>query len=378
MVRPSSGTGERALWQDRDADISYASCNEDSSCELRALEPGPGKRVVAITAGGGRVLDLLEANPDEVWAVDLNPAQNHLLELKIAGIQQLEHGPFLSFLGIRPNHASCDRWATYTQLRARLTAEARHYFDARPRAIQDGILYQGHLERFLGHVIAPLVRCLRPFWVRRLMAARQLDEQRALLHGPSERVWQAVLGTFCRRRFLDWFSGEAGFWRYIPPDVPMHTRLLAGIFGYLDQHLARDNHLLSLIFCGRYINEAALPAYLRPEPFARIRAALGRTRLRLLTGALGDVLRAAPDASLDAFSLSDISSYLDDLAFHSLFDQVLRTGRKGARICSRGILHHRELPAEHARRVRRDRVLEETFARDDASMVHAFLVGELT
>ena len=28
---------------------------------------------------------LLEHDPDEIWAVDLNPSQNHLLELKAAG-----------------------------------------------------------------------------------------------------------------------------------------------------------------------------------------------------------------------------------------------------------------------------------------------------
>jgi len=46
-------------------------------------------------------------------------------------------------------------------------------------------------------------------------------------------------------------------------------------------------------------------------------------------------------------------------------------------LCSRGILYHRDLPVETARRLRRNPELEQAFARDDAAMVHAFLVGEV-
>jgi S-adenosylmethionine-diacylglycerol 3-amino-3-carboxypropyl transferase len=366
--------GERALWHDRRERISYSSCNEDSACELRALRPGPGQRLFCVTAGGGRVLDLVAEGPDEVWAVDLNPSQNHLLELKIAGILELCYPEYLEFLGVRPNS---ERLATYARLRHRLTPEAQEYFDDRQRMLKAGVIYQGLLERFLAHVIVPVVRTLRPFWVRRLMAATTIEEQRRLVREPGTRLWRALVGTLCRRRFLDWFSGEAGFWRYIPAEIALHTRIVENIFGYLENHLARDNHLVSLIFCGRYINEKALPPYLRPETFARLRAALAHTRMRLVTGTVGDVLHQAPSGFFDGFALSDIGSYLDDVSFCGLFEQVMRTGRKGARLCSRGILYHRELPVECARRVRRERELEREFARDDASMVHDFLVGEL-
>ena len=120
-----------------------------------------------------------------------------------------------------------------------------------------------------------------------------------------------------------------------------------------------------------------LPPYLQPETFARLRLALAHTHMRLITGTVGDVLHQAPAGSFDGFALSDIGSYLDDVSFAGLFEQVMRTGRRGARLCSRGILYHRELPAESARQLRRAPELERECARDDASMVHEFLVGEL-
>lgn len=374
VIGPRTSGGEGSVWRDLHHRISYSSCNEDSACETRALAPGPGKRIFCVTAGGGRVLDLLADGPDEIWAVDLNPSQNHLLELKMAGIASLSHPEYLEFLGIRP---SLDRLATFARLRPRLSSEARRFFDNRQSMLKAGVLYQGNLERFLARYIARLVRLARPFWVRRLMAATNLDEQRRLLHQPGTRLWRALVANLCRRRFLEWFSGEADFWRFVPREIPLHSRIVACVFDYLENHLARDNHLLGLIFNGRYRNEAVLPAYLRPEPFERIRTALGRTRMRLFTGTVGDVLHQASDQSIDGYALSDISAYLDDLSFHALIDQVWRTARKGARLCSRGILFHRELPPDWGRRLRRDVELERQFARDDASMVHAFMVGEL-
>ena len=84
--------------------ISYSTCNEDSKSELEALRLGPGKRVFCITAGGGRVLNLLYDRPREIVAVDVNPTQNHLLELKAAAMRTLGYQPYLAFLGVRPAH----------------------------------------------------------------------------------------------------------------------------------------------------------------------------------------------------------------------------------------------------------------------------------
>src|SRR5688572_12482831 len=75
--------------------ILFSSCNEDSGSELRAFGDLTGKHVLCITAGGGRVLNLLVTRPAVIWAVDLNPAQNSLLELKVAGMRALDHEAYL-------------------------------------------------------------------------------------------------------------------------------------------------------------------------------------------------------------------------------------------------------------------------------------------
>ena len=48
--------------------------------------------VLCVTSAGDNVMDyLLEAKPSRIHAVDLNPNQNHLLELKIAAFQSLPY-----------------------------------------------------------------------------------------------------------------------------------------------------------------------------------------------------------------------------------------------------------------------------------------------
>src|SRR4051812_20720498 len=121
--------------------ILFSACQEDSRSELAALGPLHGKQVFAVTAGGGRVLNLLIDKPRSITAVDLNPAQNALLELKIAAVRGLDHGAYLRFLGVRD---ADDRLATYERhLRHQLSAGARRFFDGIPKAIGAGILFQG-------------------------------------------------------------------------------------------------------------------------------------------------------------------------------------------------------------------------------------------
>jgi S-adenosylmethionine-diacylglycerol 3-amino-3-carboxypropyl transferase len=353
--------------------ISYSSCNEDSTSELKALQLDAGKRVLCITAGGGRVLNLVHDRPSEIVAVDVNPTQNHLLELKVAAMRALDYEPYLAFLGVRKAR---DRLDVYQGFCSSLSTGARAYFDAHPEMVRRGVLFQGSLERFLVHV-ARISHIVRPFWIKRLFRFDDVAEQRRFLEGWDTRMWRFVGEAFCRRSILELFSRDPGFWRFVPPEVPLHRRIFDLMHRYLCNHLARDSHLLQLVFFARYIYEPAMPIYLRPEPFARIREALKTTRITPMTAPITAVLGSAADGSFDAYSIADVSSYLSETDFGTLMDEVMRTARPGARICSRGIFVHRPLATDHASRIRRDHNLERRLAFDDLAMVHEFVVGAL-
>jgi S-adenosylmethionine-diacylglycerol 3-amino-3-carboxypropyl transferase len=374
LLAPASETTRVIPWRRFDARISYSACNEDSASEIEVLRPGPEKRLACISAGGGRILNLLEDGCHEVWAVDVNPPQTHLLELKIAATRSLEHAAFLEFLGVR---ASQRRLDVYASLRPQLSHEARDYFDARPEIVERGALYQGSLERFFARYVAPTTHLVGGGWIDRLFHCATLAEQTRLLPRWNSPLFRFVAETLCRKRFFQLFSRDPGFWRFVPPEIKLHEQIFGLLGRYLERHLARENPLLWLVFHGRYADERVMPRYLTPESFARIKAALETTRFHVVRGELRRVLEEAPPEHFDGFSLSDISAYLTQEAFGATVEQVLRTARSGARLCSRGIFFHRPFSPEQLQRLERDAPLEQRLQRDDHAMVHVFVAAAI-
>jgi S-adenosylmethionine-diacylglycerol 3-amino-3-carboxypropyl transferase len=374
LLPPAEEKSRVIPWRRFGERISYSACNEDTASEIEVIRPGLAKRIVCISAGGGRVLSLLEDGVREIWAVDVNPPQTHLLELKATAIRNLEHAAYLEFLGVRVSRRRLD---VYDALRPELSPEARDYFDARPGIVARGALYQGSLERFFARYIAPITRLVGGRWLDRLFRCTTLAEQARLLPVWNSSLFRFVGQTVCRKRFFQLFSHDPGFWRFVPPEIKLHERIFELLHRYLEHHLARDNHLLWLVFHGHYADERAMPRYLLPGPFARIKATLGKTQLHVVRGELVRVLKEAPSEHFDGYSISDISSYLTQEAFGETIEQVVRTARRRARLCSRGIFFHRPLPPEHLLRFERDHALERRLEHDDHAMVHAFVAAEI-
>ena len=70
--------------------LVYNTCWEDPRLDRVALDLGPDDDVLVITSAGCNALDYALTEPRHVYAVDMNPRQNALLELKIAGIRPLD------------------------------------------------------------------------------------------------------------------------------------------------------------------------------------------------------------------------------------------------------------------------------------------------
>ena len=69
----------------------YAFTWEDARVDSRLLKITGDDVVLAITSAGDNILSYCLERPKRVHAVDLNPAQNHLLELKVAAFRSLEY-----------------------------------------------------------------------------------------------------------------------------------------------------------------------------------------------------------------------------------------------------------------------------------------------
>src|SRR6516165_5411203 len=79
--------------------LIYNTCWEDPALDRVALNLGSDDRVLVITSAGCNALDYLLAGAGEVNAVDMNPIQNALLELKKAALESLDYDSFFSLFG---------------------------------------------------------------------------------------------------------------------------------------------------------------------------------------------------------------------------------------------------------------------------------------
>jgi S-adenosylmethionine-diacylglycerol 3-amino-3-carboxypropyl transferase len=223
---------------------------------------------------------------------------------------------------------------------------------------------------------AKVLKLGHPFGLKNLLDARNLDEQRVAMQRWETPFWKSVAHLVGNERVLAALSGDPGFYRNLPPEPPLHEVLYNRVHRHLKNNILRDNSFLQLVLHGRYVYESALPIYLNAATYDQVKAGLAGATIEIKTATVSDVL-AAEREGFDAFSISDICSYLDPQPSHRLFELVLSKANPGARLCSRSNIFHKPLAPEHEARLIRDNELEARLSLHDHATVHEFIVGEI-
>ena len=175
--------------------LVYNTCWEDPRLDRVAMDLGPDDSVLVITSAGCNALDYALTAPRMVYAVDINPRQNALLELKKAGIQNLDFEDFFSLFG-QGGHD--DTQKLYRQaLRHALSPWSQAYWDKWIRVFDRNRSFYffgtaGRFARFLNFYVDRIVR-VRP-WLDQILAADSVDQQRAIYDGfVRDRFWTRSL-----------------------------------------------------------------------------------------------------------------------------------------------------------------------------------------
>jgi S-adenosylmethionine-diacylglycerol 3-amino-3-carboxypropyl transferase len=327
----------------RDDRLVFAQVREDPRVEIAALAPRANDRVVVVTSGGCTALSLLAAGAGEVHAVDLNRAQNHLADLKLAAVRGLERRAAIAFLGGLPAQGD-ERVAAYDDVRSELTPAARSYWDRRHSAIRRGVLNAGASERFIG-LVAWLVRHVvqTPDRVERLLACRTLDEQRALFAREwNTRRWRWLFEALLNRWAMSRAYDPAFFAHVGRAHFAEHFRRLAE--HALTEVPVADNYFLHHMLTGRYPvdHPDGVPPYLS-ERGTRVLASI-RRRLTLVDGSVSTYLRVLPDRSVNGIALSNVAEWMTPPAIRALFAEVERVAAPGARVVFRNFVGWTEVP----------------------------------
>lgn len=348
--------------------LYFAQVREDPRAEIAALDPGPDDSLVAVGSGGCTALSLVAAGAGQVTAVDVNRAQNHVIELKLAAVAAFSRDETLAFLGAT-DAPTRNRLETFLTLRPLLTTAARTYWDAHLPLVDAGILGAGVTERFIRMLVRALSLLVHPrSRLERMLACESLEAQRALFEREwNTRRWRLFFQLLLNRRVFRRTYDAAFFAHLERPSFAEHFRRCAE--HALTELPVRDNYFLHHMITGRYPAgvENGVPLYLTTEGCAAV--AERRDRLTLVDGSMTDYLRILPDASVTGFSLSNICEWLAPHEIDALFAEIVRVATPGAMLCFRNFVGWTEVPSRFRGLVREDRARGEELTKRDRSVV---------
>jgi S-adenosylmethionine-diacylglycerol 3-amino-3-carboxypropyl transferase len=257
--------------------LVYNACWEDPAVDREALQLGADDSVLVITSAGCNALDYAIAGPRRVHAVDANPRQTALLELKIAGIRALSFDDFFAIFGegYHPQFRSLYQ----QQLRPQLGAFAQAWWDkhwdwfANPR----GSFYFHGLSGIVARSCRAYFK-LRPRLNHALTAlfqARDLSEQRVIYDDRvAPLMWNRPVNWLLSQQFVMSLLGVP-----YPQRKLVEAQHAGGIAGFVReavQYVFRqlpvsDNYFWHVYVAGRYRRDCC-PEYLKPENFAALKA----------------------------------------------------------------------------------------------------------
>ncbi|HEY0178215.1 MAG TPA: BtaA family protein [Dokdonella sp.] len=321
--------------------LVYNTCWEDPAVDRRALALGADDDVLVITSAGCNALDYALEAPRRIHAVDANPRQTALLELKIAGIRKLEFDDYFAIFG----EGYYARFAAIYRdaLRAELSEFARGWWD------RHASWFTSRRGSFYFHGLSGLVaRGVRAYFAARprlraaiadLFDARDVAEQRAIYDARvAPELWNRPVNWVISRPFVMSLLG-----------VPYPQRKLVesqhddGVSGFIrgavqyvfcELPLA-DNYFWHVYMTGRYRRDCC-PEYLKPANFARLKDGLVE-RIAAHTITVTEFLRGHGEP-ISRFVLLDhmdwMSSYYPD-ALVEEWEAIRASAAPGARILLR-------------------------------------------
>ena len=254
-------------------DVLYAQCWEDPALDRLAFRIGPDDTVFSITSGGCNVLTFLIDNPRRIIALDINPYQNYLLELKIAAFGGLAYEELLEFVGVRDTER---RLELYAHIRSSLNPSARTYWDSQVSKIDHGIIHCGRYEQYMGLLRTWLTRTMGRPLIEKFFATDENRAREELFSTEWDSIsWRLLTRVLLSRNTMSLLFDKA-FFRYLDSSFSFGKHFAQLAERALTQLPMKENYFLSYILLGRYYSEEHLPPYLRPEHYETIRERLHR------------------------------------------------------------------------------------------------------
>lgn len=308
--------------------IHYAQCWEDPATVQAALQITPRDNLLSIASAGDNTFALLLDNPASITAIDCNPVQIYLIELKMRAMQILDYEDCLRFLGV----TSCaHRQRIYQMLKKLLSEDARRFWDSQPTAIDKGVIHCGKFETYFATFrrwILPLIHS--PKTCRSLLEPRSPREMEKFYNEKWDcRRWRWLFRAFFNEMLLGKLGRYPDAFKFVSRKNIAEELLERSRRGLTTLNNA-GNYFLAYILTGNFPGEKPLPPYLLAENFTYLKKHLDR--VQLVCADVNTYLQTQPVAAFSAFNLSDIFEYMSPAQYTNTVENILRVSRSGARI----------------------------------------------
>ncbi|KAK5723099.1 hypothetical protein LTR17_013969 [Elasticomyces elasticus] len=309
----------------------YAFTWEDSRTDARLLKITNEDVILAITSAGDNILSYALERPKRIHAVDLNPAQNNLLELKVAAFRALEYQDMWKLFG-EGKHEDFQK-VLLEQLSPYLSSQAFDYwFHVGPKTFSTkgkGFYFTGgsrhalQLVSWLGSLLgvkgdflklceAQTLAEQREIWTKRVRKVL-LSQLLAYFVVGSERFLWKALGVPGEQRAMieeDFLreNSDRSVAEKSEPSMPGEVGAVKSgqaIWNYGVQTLdpvandtlvSEDNHYYLVCLLGHYTRRCH-PDYLTPKAHLKLSAPGALDNLRIHTDELAEVFaRMQPEA----------------------------------------------------------------------------------
>jgi S-adenosylmethionine-diacylglycerol 3-amino-3-carboxypropyl transferase len=323
--------------------LLYNACWEDPACDRQALRLGGTDEVLVITSAGCNALDYLLCGPRRVTAVDANPRQNALLELKVATIRSCADDEVFAMFGAGRHPGARELYGD--RLRAQLSPAAQAFWDRRINWFVgrggDSFYFHG-----LSGLVARLMRAylrtrpgLRPAIVR-LLACNDLAEQVEVYDREvAPRLWTPFLSwAISRQTTMSLIGVPPAQTREVAAQHDGAAPAAHSVAGFIRACIERVFRLLPLstnyfwtcYMRGGYTRDNC-PEYLRPANLAALRGGL-LDRLEIRTDTVAGLL-ASDERPFSRFVLLDHQDWMGAHRPHDLgkeWDLLLQRARPDA------------------------------------------------
>ncbi|MGL6195683.1 MAG: DUF3419 family protein [Thermoguttaceae bacterium] len=307
--------------------LVYNTCWEDPRLDKVALELTPEDNLLVITSAGCNALSYALTGLNHVYAVDMNPRQNALLELKIAGIKNLDYPTFFKMFGNA--HLSGAKELYKEKLRSSLSEWAQGYWDKKITKYFDGkrksFYFCGTAGAF-ARIIKLYIDRVGHFRkdVNAILDAKTIEEQKDIWFGTiRKKLWSRIIKFLMNRDTTLSMLGVPRAQRlqiekqYDGGIVKFVQDCLDSVFGELP---ISDNYFWRVYATGKYTNTCC-PEYLEEANFNALKGGLV-DRVSVHTDTVEGFLRTTDtDVKISRFVLLDHMDWLSDQLYDALVSE---------------------------------------------------------